>query len=178
MPPDSEVDLKDATFGPAADRHTRVPIKFKKLPKGEQGRFETPSLLDAILNTPSLLTGKPISELPQKGSISLDPTGPDFNLDRDARHEAIHSLLMNQPGSSGIAAAPQIYSQIAQKLMKSRNMANPAQETAAYMGSFDPKQSDVPQDWRDEYIGKLKKGLAQLNPGLAKQFGLLSGSGN
>lgn len=157
-----------SSFGPAQELRTHAPVRFAKLGPSEEGRYDGPSLIDLLKN---VLT--PTKALP--GTITLDPSSPSFNLNRDTRHEAIHSLLMNAPKDINPAlVAPDIYPQIARQLMQSRQMQVPNHEVAAYMGAYDPKQTGVPQDWRDEYIGKLQSALGKINPKLAKTFAELS----
>jgi hypothetical protein len=163
------------TYGPAQERRTRTKVQFSHLPEDQQGHFQGPSMLDLLTNIPALMKGTPLEQLPNNGTITLDPTSKDFDLNLDTRHEAIHSLLMNAKGLQGIAQSSDLYSQIAQAVMQSRR-GNMADEVPAYMGAYDPKQTSVPQDWRDEYIGKLQDTLAKINPQLAKTLGLLSQS--
>jgi hypothetical protein len=161
------------TYGPAQERRTRTKVKFQPLPESQEGTFQGPSMLDLLTNIPALMKGTSLESLPNNGTITLDPTSKDFDLNRDTRHEAIHSLLMNAKGLQGSAQSPDIYSQVAQAVMQNRR-GNMADEVPAYMGAYDPKQTSVPQDWRDEYIGKLQDTLTKINPQLAKTLGLLS----
>lgn len=154
------------------ERITHTPIVRKSLPVGEEGRYDGPTLVDMLKNTLPLMQGR---ELPNNGTITIDPSSPSYNENRDLRHEAIHAALMNAPKSINPALTESSnYAQIAQRLMQTRQMQNPAHEVAAYMGAYDPAQSQVPQDWRDEYIGKLQGALGKINPKLAQTMQKLS----
>lgn len=166
----AELD-SSTSYGPAQERRTRTPVKFAKLRPGQEGEYEGPTLIDMIKNTLPLLQGR---ELPNRGSITLDPTSANFNLGRDTKHEAIHSLLM--PAQFDIDKTVQGtpgFNQIAQVLMKLR-AGNALDEVPAYMGSFDQKQTQIPQNWRDEYVSKLKEALFKLNPKMGQLYGELS----
>lgn len=159
-------------FGPAQELRTHTPVTFAKLPPNEEGRYDGPTLIDLLKKV------LPLTQ-PSSGNITLDPSSPNFNYARDTRHEAIHSLLMNQPAAvRNMAIAPDIAGPIARQLLQSRTGMNTpdgqVNEIPAYMGAYDKTQSGVPQDWRAEYIGKLQEALFKINPKLAKTYGALS----
>jgi hypothetical protein len=157
------------TYGPAQDRVTRAPIQFSDLGSDDEGSYG-PTLLEKFKNVIPLLTGSPLA-----GTITLNPNAADFDLNRDSRHEAIHAALAGQNTGDSLIQSNN-YGPIVQALMaQHRNLSfSKPQETAAYMGAYDPKQSGVPQDWRDEYIDKVKNALFKMNPKLAKMYQELS----
>lgn len=126
------------TYGDSQERYSRLPVRFRKLPKGQSGEFQAKPDLQTLFSAPGSL----LKQIPQ---IVVDPQNTDISGDlaTAVRHEAIHALLdhLGMQGRQAASEQPN-FPDAAQAIFNKNRAGNFSQEAPAYFGSNDPNFQD------------------------------------
>lgn len=166
------------TYGPAQERHTHTPIHFINS-GSDMGGYIGANPLSIIQALPLLLQNpSSLKDILSKGTINVNPTIKDNDVNSTLRHEAIHAtqaqspvadkmaeLVQKIPGFATIAGAVNKYTGGDTKYLPD--------ETMAYAGENDPRVN-IPQDVRNSYVGQLVDQLMKIDPSTAKTYQALA----
>ena len=127
------------TYGPAVTRITRTPVSFA--PGANKGEYD-----------------------PATKTIAIDPT-KSTDVPATTRHESIHALLDQVPGSQAMAAQSTGYGDIAKHFA---GMGDPRDEAPAYLGAYPTSQFlGLGDQTRQAFLDDLGRRIKGASPSQA-----------
>lgn len=149
------------TYGPAQSRFTRTPISF------------SPNSINETKGPPPILQLLPfLKHLITPATINVNPN--DYNPGTAITHEDIHALMYQLFGNGAPPVTQEQKNSLAPGLNGRDIGAGLSKELPAYMGSFEPSQTPVPQEERDQFIKDFSAKLAEVSPRGAEIYKKLS----
>lgn len=149
------------TYGPAQSRYTRTPISF--MPNSVNETKGPPPLLQLLPFLKNIIT-------PAQINVNTSDRNPATAL----THEDIHALMYQLFGNGAPPVTQEQKDSLAPSLVTKDTGAGLSKELPAYMGSFEPSQTPVAQDERDQFIKDFSSKLAEVSPRGAEIYKKLS----